>query len=125
MVLFTSPSARAGQVQRVIRQSLSKFNPLQCLCIRHISETERHHDPAERVKRKGKALQRRVHLKQDRRQMVLNIGGDSDTRQPCVNLEVVLLHSVQSGVAAVEATAKLAELIGGATEVVILTRKQC
>jgi len=50
---------------------------------------------------------------------------DSDTRQPCVNFEVVPLDSVQSGIEAVEATAKLAEPVASATEVVILTRKQC
>ena len=57
--------------------------------------------------------------------MVFRVGGDSDTRKPFVNFEVVPLDSVQSGVAAVEATAKLAEPVAGAAEVVILTRKQC
>jgi len=57
--------------------------------------------------------------------MVLRIGRDSDTRQPCVNFEEVPLDSVQSGVETVEAAAKLAEPVASATKVVILTRKQC
>jgi len=56
--------------------------------------------------------------------MVLRISRDSDTRQPCVNFEVVALDSIHSSVEAVETTTELAEPVASATEVVILTRKQ-
>jgi len=115
---------RDGRSLRCIPKDIERANPLQCPRIRHISETRRHHDPTKRVESEGKALQRGVHLKQDRRQMVLRFGRDSDTRQPGVNFVIVPLDSVHSSVEAIETTTELPEPVASATKVIILTRKE-
>jgi hypothetical protein len=69
-----------GRSPRWIAEDIEGIDPPQFLLICHLPELRWHGRPTECVECEGQALKRRVHLEQDRCQVVLRFRWGSDTR---------------------------------------------